>query len=296
MEKEKLAYKIFTVRYPRNDNQFLEEYIEKFDSHKEGLLDVLLLLKDQLEDPISWRNYTISDTLKSNTNFFKKNLLKKINNFIASDTITPDNIRSFFLANHEVIKYALQRWILINAGIAIELFTISTDKVEKNFLAELFKRGINLGDEVIHLHVISNSERRRLQEMGFNVPFSHWDKRYYMEALVTIHTLLQSNSESIGLFCEDSWVFDPAIHEIASDGKPYASFSFLKDNRLTGERFFVGEAKPDNDYFKQYEFSLKSPRRKEFYKKGEYTPKTYGIFYLKEKLKNSLIELNLISK
>jgi len=69
----------------------------------------------------------------------------------------------------------------------------------------------------------------------FTVPFANWDKSYYIEALIAIHNLLQSNKESIGLFCEDSWVFDPAGHEIASDGKPYASFSFLQDDRLTGE-------------------------------------------------------------
>ncbi|HSW97258.1 MAG TPA: hypothetical protein VLF89_05520 [Candidatus Saccharimonadales bacterium] len=294
IEKETLAYKIFMVRYPRKDNLFLEEYLEKFGSSKEDLLTLLKLLKDQLENPISWRNYTISDMLKANTNFFKKELFKRINNLIVQDDINPNTIRSFFLTNHEIIKYALQRWILVNAGIAIELFTISEEKVERNFLAALFKKRIKLGDEVIHLHVVSNSERKDLQAMSFNVPFAHWDKSYYTGALNSINNLLQSNVESIGLFCEDSWVFDPAIHEIASDGKPYASFSFLKDDRLTGERFFVGEAKSDNNYFKQYEFSLKSPRRKAFYNKGEFIPKTYGIFYPKEKLKNALLELSLI--
>jgi hypothetical protein len=63
---------------------------------------------------------------------------------------------------------------------------------------------------------------------------------------------------------------------------------------LVGQRFLVGEAKADNDYSKQYEFALRSPRRMELHKKGEFTPKTYGIYYPKADLEKALQELKLL--
>jgi len=78
MEKESLAYNIFTVRYHCKENVFLEEYIERFDPSKEALLDLLILLKEQVEKPLLWNKYLISEALGTNTKFFKKQLLVMI--------------------------------------------------------------------------------------------------------------------------------------------------------------------------------------------------------------------------
>ena len=136
-----------------------------------------------------------------------------------------------------------------------------------------------MGDEVIHLHVISNKERLILREIGFDVSDLHWNKEYYIEALLMAAKILQDNPNIKGYFCEDSWVFDPFVYQTASDGEPYSAFDFLADDLIIGERFFVGDAKVDNKYYKQYEFALKSKRRKLLHEKGEFMPKNlFKIF------------------
>jgi len=288
LTQKQLARKIIEVRYPRADNKLLAEYFEMYGATRasvESLLDELL---GALDRPWPWPGYELPAPLRANVEFFKVVSRRAVERFRASGMVSAREVSGFFLHNHMIFKYGIQRWLAANAGIAFELFTIETETVEANFLAGLRERGVKLGDQVIHLHVISNNERGDLEQLGFPVPYKHWDKQYYVEALALVDGLLQSNPRSIGLFCEHSWVFDPALHRVASDGKSLVSFDFLGDDELVGERFFVGLALPDNAYFKQYEFALRSPRRLKLHRQGEFTPKTYGIFYAKDRLREYL--------
>lgn len=288
MSQKNLAEEIITTRYPRPINAKLDEYLDTYGDEPKSIHFLLDELTKKLDDPIEWTEYKIPDSLNNNVEFFKKISKELIKEFREKSIYNHKSVNEFFLKNHTIFKYAIQRWLIVNAGICFELFTISEEKVQKDFLKELLKRGVKLGDVVLHLHVISNGEREDLAALGFPVSYKHWDKSYYIEVLHFANEILQSNPASIGLFCEDSWVFDPAIHKVASDGKPYASFNFLNDDILVGERFFVGDVKPDNDYYKQYDFALRSPRRLKLHQNGEYSPKTYGIFYQKNQLKENL--------
>ncbi|MFW5702450.1 MAG: hypothetical protein ACOCXP_00605 [Candidatus Dojkabacteria bacterium] len=288
MNQKELANQIFNVRYPRSENEHLEEYFAVYGYNSDAMKFLFEELSCLVKQDVSWTGYKLTSKLKENAIFFKELVAKRVTDFSKHTEYSKQEVRVFFLSNHEIIKYAIGRWLIVNAGIAIELFYLSEEKVEPNFLHQLIAKGLKIGDEVIHLHVISNNERQRLKQYRFDVPYDHWDESYYLEAVMTVNRLLQSNPESLGLFCEDSWVFDPKVHEVASDGRPYASFNFLANDLLVGERYFVGEAKPDNQYYRQYEFSLRSPRRLDLHKKGEFMPKTYGIYYPKEKLHKNL--------
>ena len=294
MSQESLAQEIITTRYPRLINIKLDEYLSAYGTGLKSIHFLLNELTKKLDEPIDWAGYKIPNSLKNHVELFKSISKELIKEFQEKSEYDRKSVNEFFLKNHIIFKYAIQRWLIVNAGICFEIFTISEEKVQKDFLKELIKRGIKLGDIVLHLHVVSNGEREDLAALEFPVPFKHWDKSYYTEALRFANEILQSNPASIGLFCEDSWVFDPAIHKISSDGKPYASFSFLKDDILIGERFFVGDVRPDNDYYKQYDFALRSPRRLKLHQKGEYNPKTYGIFYFKDQLKENILSNKIL--
>lgn len=293
MSQKDLAYEIITTRYPRPKNVKLDEYFSKFGTSKKSVDFLINELTRIINHPLSWEGYNVPESILNHTDLFQKESLKAIEVSEKEALYSPEKVSEFFLKNHLIFKYATRKWLVANAGLCFELFTISEEKVEKNFLSDLEKRGVKIGDQVLHIHIISNGEREDLMKLGFPVPFKHWDKSYYTQMLKLANQILQSNPKSLGLFCEDSWVFDPFIHGIASDGKPYVSFNFLADDNLVGERFFVAEPKPDNDYCKQFDFALRSPRRLDFYNSGEFTPKTYGIFYAKEKLKEN-IEKGLI--
>lgn len=290
MPQKRLALEIITARYRRPINTKLDEYLNTYGTRTESIHFLLNELTKLLDNPLQWTGYFLPESFKENTEFFKDISKKIVKNFKGESVYSRESVNEFFLKNHNIFKYATKRWLIVNAGICFELFTISEEKVQKDFLKEILKRGVKSGDVVLHLHIISNDEREDLADLGFPVPFKHWDKSYYVEALHLANEILQSDPSSIGLFCEDSWVFDPAIHEITSDGKPYASFSFLKDNSMIGERFFVGDALPDNTYCKQYDFALRSPRRLKLHQMGEFNPKTYGVFYSKEKLKENIMQ------
>jgi len=294
MMKKDLAFTILNVRYPRSDNKHLEEYFNLYGVNRESIDYLIRQLNHLLQEVPHWNGYKLPNKLITNAEFFKQQVGIKIKEYLEVNDYSAKTMGDFLLQNHEIIKYAISRWLLVNAGIAIELFHLSEKQVESNFLRQLLEKGLKINDEVIHMHVISNKERIRLHDLGFNVPYEHWEKAYYLEALNIIDELLQSNSSSHGLFCEDSWVFDPKIHEMASDGKPYASFSFLADDKLVGERYFVGIAKPDNKYYKQYEFSLRSPRRLKLHQNGEFIPMTYGLYYPKDILHENLKQIRSI--
>jgi len=288
MIRKDLAQEIITTRYPRPVNAKLDEYLDIYGINRKSIHFLLNELTSFLNNPLEWAGCQIPNYLKVHAKFFSDISKKLVKEFKEESTYSRQSVNEFFLQNHLTFKYAIQRWLIVNAGICFELFMINEEKVQKEFLRELIKRGVKPGDQVLHLHVISNGEREDLAGLGFPVPYKHWDKSYYIEALNLANQILQSNPESIGLFCEDSWVFDPAVHKMASDGKPYASFNFLEDDAMVGERFFVGDARPNNDYYKQYDFALRSPRRLKLHQSGEYSPKTYGIFYPKNLLKENM--------
>lgn len=280
--KEALLHLIVTARYSNNVEEYLEKYFSKFEDNNYKL--VFNALENILDNPIKWDDYNNTEMLLANRNFFVNLVKIRLNTLRLTKNLDRYTVIKFFSDNNPYIKYATNRWAIANPGIALERFIISEDNVAEDFLNQLRKIGVDIGDKVIHLHVISNNERIELKKEKFDVSHNHWVKDYYIDALLKVAEILQSNQQVKGYFCEDSWVFDPFVHNTASDGKPYCSFTFLSDNLLVGNRYFVGDATPDGKYWKQFEFSTRSKRRKDFYHSGEYTPKTYGMFYPREEL------------
>jgi hypothetical protein len=284
MNKTQVARAIINARYPRSNFDQLDDYFRAYGATRQSVWFLLDELTELLNHPKSWGHYALDPTTVMIAERFREISLSLISDSRKHARFSSGDMQKFLFEHHFIFKYGIRRWLLLNPGIAVELFTIREDNLDVAFRMQLQAWDIAQGDVLVHLHVVSNLERKDLQALGFDVPYAHWDETYYLDALRRIDAMLQSNPASIGLMCEDSWVFDPDLHLVASDGKPLVTFSFMKDKAMAGERFFVGEAKPDNAYAKQFEFALRSPRRRWLHKSGEYTPKTYGMYYAKELL------------
>jgi len=178
------------------------------------------LKKALLKENLYNNNLFIPQQLKNNSKFFR-NVTNRNLNKPNLNKLTNKKVFEFFDENHYFIKYGTQRWFLINAGFACEIFTIQKN-LGKNFIQWLKIRKVNIGDQVVHIHIISNKERQeRLKKTNFNIPYKHLDKEYYFNALKNIADLIKENNQLKGLFCDVSWVFDPNLHKTASDGKPF---------------------------------------------------------------------------
>lgn len=274
---------ILEARYPRpNDEAFDALYGDASNPH-EATAQLLVSLRRRIAKPYTWAGYELPDDVVELAESNRTLALDRIEQLTAQTNLTKETVRDFFLENHCTFKYAMRRWLLLNPGISIEPITINSETLEPAVITGATQAGAKPGDRVIHLHIVSNNERAGLASAGFQVPYPHWDRSYFVSALRTVDSMLQSNPASTGLFCEYSWVFAPNLHEIGSDGRPYASFSFLKDDAMIGRRFYVGDATPDQ-YAPQYKFALKNERRRKLHEAREFKPEAWGFFFPKDRL------------
>ncbi len=270
MPKVDLAYECLTARYRDKMRLKLKEYFENYGPDGEAALHEVL--RCLLANPLDWSGYNISDEVQKNTDRFVEMVKRILNTQID------------WVQNHTAIKYAIRRWLYINSAVAVERYTITMSKIAPAGQVLLRKYGVQDGDEVIHLHVISNQEREQWKMAGLSVPSLHWEESQYRVALRTIARLVQNNPRVAGLFCQDSWVFDPALHNVAADGRALAAFDFLRDDTLVGERFFAGNITADGPLASQFEFALRNPRRRQLFERGEYMPRSFGFFFPRELL------------
>lgn len=282
MGKKHLAYSIMSARFDIDVTKALKHYFAKYDD-----IESVYYLIDQLLDKIhnSSADIYLPNKVISNNVFVKKAIISRVSKL--KHQITKDNcikeLRDFLIINHEFIKIAEMQWFLINAGVLGE-FLVLSENLDLSLRKWLVKYSIYVGGRVICRHTISDNGRRRLKEIGFSVPFDHWDKEYVIDALITISEMLKKVKDIKGVFTEDSWLYDPDIYNIASDGKPYVAFTFFNDDRLKGHVFYRGIATKNNEFKKHYLFATRNARRKMLADNGEFVPKVYSAIYPREEL------------
>jgi hypothetical protein len=191
--------------------------------------------------------------------------------------------RKFLADKHENIKRVQNRWFAVNPGLLLEWVKI-TDSYQKLLIDWLQHQGLNLGDDTIHLHVVSNNGRKKIGEMGFDVPHEHWHESYYRDMLVKCVEIMEANPDVKGLFCDSSWVHNPHNFDSAPDGQPFVSFDFLRDEKLIGETIDITDTMSQRDYQTQVNFALRSPRRKQYAEEGVYDVRVVASFYSRDQL------------
>lgn len=187
-------------------------------------------------------------------------------------------VKDFLLTNHEDMKRLQNRWFAANPGLLLEWVRIS-DTYSKPLISWLGGQGVQVGDDVIHVHIISNQGRTELKEKGFPVAHDHWDEFYYRDMLQTCVGMLRKNTNVKGVFCDSSWVYSPTNFDIAPDGKQFVAFGFLYDARLVGETLDVTAYISPTEYEMQVRFATMSPRRKQYRDEGVYEVRVMASFY-----------------
>lgn len=203
-----------------------------------------------------------------------------------------DEIRNFFIEHHNFLKIALGNKIYATPGVNLEPVHVGSH-LPKSFLSWLGKEfGVEQGDVVLHRHVQGKSTQDLLHSLGICAPFSTWSRLDYENALEIAGELMWQNPDIKGVISEGSWIYDPKIHENASDGRPYIAAEFLKYDKLTGERFRISKEEWPSKYETQLKFISQNIRRKAMIENNTWSPEVYGAFYPREQLFNYLRELN----
>ncbi len=278
---------ILNARFPNNAKDALDWYFSEFgrsiESSKQILTYFLQVLKDKNFDseiPNFPKFIAPKDLLVNNLKVRKIviNEIKNILNSLNEGNGKIEDIENFLISNHESIKYALNQWLLSSPGMAIEPYRIPED-INPDFLEWLKEKfDVGPGALVLHRHVISNNRRIKLKEMGFEVPDMHWIESYYRKGMTYAQNMIRNNESISGIISIGSWVYNKANYEIATDGKPFVSFTFLDNDELTGHRFDIKPA-TEVTYTEQFNFATRDPRRKALYESGEFKPIVTGVFY-----------------
>lgn len=274
---------VINSRYGRNAQYVLEDYIYRNGFSRFFVERLLKRLEYFINNPFEYSNYAIPTGVNKN----RDNLLQTLNLEISVIRKTENlelaeaKLFELFVDKNWLIKYCTKKWLLLNAGLALELTTL-TNKFPAKYLELLEKEyGVVIGNDVVHRHVISNKERLSLKEYGILTPFEHWDRAYYEDAMRKIRQIVKSNPECVGIVSEGSWVYNPKLFEMADDGRPYTAFTFLKEDKLVGHRIFVHQASHVNPQFK---FAIRNERRKSYVESGKLDIDVYAIFYPRDEL------------
>jgi hypothetical protein len=228
-------------------------------------------------------NYKLPKTLLSDNERVRDIVVDRVIKLLEIEKLSWNETKKFLIENHENIKRLQNRWFAANPGLLLEWVKI-TDDYQKLLIDWLSKQGLSLGDDTIHLHVISNNGRKNIRQMGFDVPYDHWDESYYKNMLSKCVEIMEMHPQVKGLYCDASWVHNPRNFEIAPDGKPFVSFDFLKDTNLIGETIDITNCMSQGDYQTQFNFASRSPRRKQYIDEGVYEVRVVASFYSREKL------------
>lgn len=255
---------------------------EKSKIFLNSLLNVANDPKLEEADP-RFPNYILPKTLINDNKKVRGIVVDTVTKLLASANLSWYETKNFLIDNHENIKRVQNRWFAANPGLLLEWVKI-TDDYQKSLVDWLNKQGLGLGDDTIHLHVISNNGRQKIKKMGFEVPYDHWDESYYKNMLSRCVEIMESNPEVKGLFCDASWVHNPKNFEIAPDSKPFVSFDFLKDSELVGETIDITDCMSQGDYQTQFNFASRSPRRKQYIDEGIYEVRVVASFYSRDRL------------
>lgn len=238
-------------------------------------------------------NYKLPETVLNNNTRVRSIVIDNAKQLLNKNNLKWSEAKDFLIENHENIKRVQNRWFAANPGLLLEWVKI-TDSYPKLLVDWLNKQRLSLGDDTIHLHVISNNGRQKIKQMGFDVPYDHWDESYYKNMLSKCVEIMEENPEVKGLFCDASWVHNPKNFEVAPDGKPFVSFDFLKHSNLIGETIDITNSMRQGDYQTQFNFASRSPRRKQYVDEGVYEVRVVASFYSREKLivNKSLFDLS----
>lgn len=276
---------IVYARYSRFAKSALDEAIDNgisVDDLSDSLIEVLV---QAIEEPSTYDGYTIPAVVKDNRVKFLPELNRRIDNIKRSRAAEKRAaLYDLFVDGNWGVRYATCKWFLLNPGLSLEIIEVS-DSLPGNLKKWLKEKyDVNVSDSVLHRHVVSNERRESFKELGFEVQYLHWDKAYYVEAMKLIQKIVNSNPKCKGILSDGSWTYNPKLYEIAPDGKPFASFAFLSDDRLVGDRFFLEKAELGNDQENQYLFAISSDRRKKFIDEGILDIDVYAAFYPRKRL------------
>jgi hypothetical protein len=289
---------IFRARYKNNVQDAFASYIAIVGDTPETCRAVIDQLVLACQDPQLQRisplfpDYTIPQELLENGTHVRTQLLQRI----PSSAITAEQTLKFLTANHEAIKYSLNQWFLANPGIMLEIFTI-TDKLAPSLLQWLshFDQPVALGDQVVHPHFLSNDGRRRLQDMGFEIPYHsrdgrlYWHENYLHDGLRIACYLASSHPANKGIFIDGSWALDPQLYP--EEGEAIVNFTFLRRAELIGHRLRIPQAEVDpQEYQKQVGFFARtSTRRQQLLQKG-FDIRLYASFYPVHELQKAIAD------
>lgn len=289
MDVDKKIEKVLEARYAPDAEEALNSYFKHYNN-PEPLLNAL---SNQIHNPALetihplFPKYHIPKKILENNHKVRSYIVHILNELLKKSvegTLSTEELQDFFITHHENIKWSQNRWLIANPGLGLELLRIPDD-LPKQFLFWLKDRfNVQVGDPVIHLHVISNRGRIRLASMGFDVPYDHWHEEYYKDMCASALLIAQSWNECKGLFCDGSWVFSPGNFRLAPDNKPFVSFSHLHDPKLVGHIFDLTKLLSLHRFVVQYNFALRSSRRKLYEEKGMFKVKVFGCFYPVEEM------------
>jgi hypothetical protein len=255
---------------------------EKSEIFLNNLLDVAN--NPELEEiDLRFPDYKLPEAILKDNIKVRDIVVKNARQLLIKEGLGWNETKDFLIENHENIKRIQNRWFAANPGLLLEWVKI-TDDYPKLLIDWLISQGLSLEDDTIHLHVISNNGRQKIKQMGFDVPYDHWDKSYYKNMLSKCVEIMEMNPEVKGLFCDASWVHNPQNFELAPDGKQFVSFDFLKDPKLIGETIDITECMSQRDYLTQFNFASRSPRRKQYIEDGAYKVRVVASFYSRERL------------
>lgn len=277
--------KIVFARYGRHAREALDSILNNGVSVEDLSSQLIARLLEAIDNPMKYPNYEIPDSVLNN----REKLLPELNRRIekVSKRIEEEKkaeLYKLFVDKNWLVKYIVFQWFILNPGLDLEIIQVKDDLPDKLKDWLKYNYTVSVGDEVVHRHVIPNEEREALNRIGLNVPYLHWDKLYYVDAMKLTKEIVRSNPNCKGILSDGSWTYDPKLYEIAPDGKPFASFTFLSDDRLVGERFFLEKAELGNDQENQFLFATRSNRRKKYVEEGILDIDVYAVFYPRKRL------------
>ncbi len=281
----------WTARYGRDSTSILDDFNNVAISDKEKSSFFLNSILNTAQNPQlktvdpRFPDYQLPKALLAANAKIRKIIVDETQELLQKPNLKWEETKEFLTNNHEQLKRLQNRWFAANPGLLLEWVKI-TDSYPKKLIDWLKDQKVAVGDDVIHLHVISNRGRQRLKAMGFDVPRDHWHESYYRDMLSKCAEIMKMNPKVRGLFCDSSWVHNPFNFQTAPDGKPFVSFTFLENKLLTGETIDITDCLSQRDYQSQVEFAVRSPRRKQYLASRVYQVRAIASFYDRDRLIN----------
>ena len=286
LSKQVTIEDVLNARYPPDAKLALSKYIE-LHSSSEAIEELIIHLNDPRlkQGSILYPGYSIPLNILTNNTFIRKAILSKaeslsLNKKLGEENLI-DSVEDLFVKWHEWVKFSQNQWFFASPAMTLEIFTIP-ETLPRNY-ADWLKQNyeVKVGDEVIHRHVMSNSGRQRLINAGFPLETVEYKSADYAKGLLLAYEISMSVFKNKGIFGDGSWIYNPELY--LEFEKPLVKFSWLRDDKLAWDRFYIRNAVPGDI---QFTFATsESTTRTQLAKDGQFIPAIYGTFYSKEKLK-----------